>query len=122
MVKENELKREIGFTIVEVLIVIIILGILSSIAVISVTGAQRTALVGACKTDFAAVAAALSAFKNDTNISSGITLGDLTSGNTPYLAGLSGSEGYSIAISNSAVAVTIQGTTYQNADGCLNIT
>lgn len=119
MVTKRNLIQASGFTLVEVLVVIIILGLLSSIAVISVTGAQRTARVGACKTEFAAAQAALSAYSNDTNTTSGATIALLISNG--YLVGLSGTEGYTVSVNNSVVAITIGSTSYSNADGCLNI-
>lgn len=120
MVIKRNAKQASGFTLVEVLVVMAILGLLSSIAIISVTGAQRTARVGACKTEFAAAQAALSAYSNDTNTTSGATISVLISGG--YLESLSGTEGYTISVNNSVVSVTVGSTSYSNADGCLNIT
>jgi prepilin-type N-terminal cleavage/methylation domain-containing protein len=97
-----------GFTLIEVMVVVVILGLLSSIAVISVTGAQKTARVGACKTEFAAAAAALSAYKNDTNTSSATTISDLI--NKGYLVPpINMPQGYTISVNDSEIAVTVTG-------------
>lgn len=119
MVTKRKLMQTSGFTLVEVLVVITILGFLSSIAIISVTGAQRTARVGACKTEFAAAQAALSAYSNDTNTSAGATISLLISNG--YLESLSGTEGYTISVIDSVVSVTVSSSSIANASGCLNI-
>lgn len=119
MVAKRNSRHAGGFTLVEVLVVMIILGLLSGIAIISVTGAQRTARVGACKTEFAAVQAALSAYSNDTNTTTGATIAVLINGG--YLASLSGTDGYSISVNGSGVSVTVGSTSYSDATGCLSI-
>lgn len=54
-----------GFTLVEVIAVILILGVLVGVAVINLGSANRSGQVSACQTDFQTVSAALSAYKND---------------------------------------------------------
>lgn len=61
----GRLRRDQGFTLIEMIVVVIIIGILAGVAVISLTSANRTGQVAACKADFKAVSSALSAYRND---------------------------------------------------------
>jgi len=54
-----------GFTLIEMLIVVLILGIVSSIAVIGVTGAFSSSKVKACQTDVRSIDNAMQGFYND---------------------------------------------------------
>lgn len=66
MVKKlQKLDKQSGFTLVEVLIVVIILGIVSSIVMISVAGAMASGTKRACEAEYEAVRSAWSAFKSD---------------------------------------------------------
>lgn len=58
-------KKEEGFTLVELLIVMIVISILAGIAVLSFSGATRTSAVSACATDIRAVNAAITAYSSD---------------------------------------------------------
>lgn len=68
MVTKNLFKKfrsESGFTLLELLIVIIVMGILSTIVLMAVGNANRTANLTACKADVQAYASALQGWKND---------------------------------------------------------
>lgn len=54
-----------GFTLMELLVVAVIIGILAGIATLSLTGANRGAIVRACAADARSVAAAMGAYKSD---------------------------------------------------------
>jgi prepilin-type N-terminal cleavage/methylation domain-containing protein len=58
-------QKDKGFTLIEVLIVLIIIGIISSIAVFGLRGAQRTSRVASCKIDVSSVYSAALAYRLD---------------------------------------------------------
>lgn len=58
----NARQSESGFTLVELLMVIVILGVLSGIAVFAVSGITDKGEVSACKTDVKTVSVAAEAF------------------------------------------------------------
>jgi prepilin-type N-terminal cleavage/methylation domain-containing protein len=61
----HPLRRDGGFTLVEMLSVVLILGLLSGIAVVAVSGAQRSSTVKACETDWRSVDSAIKAYGTD---------------------------------------------------------
>jgi prepilin-type N-terminal cleavage/methylation domain-containing protein len=57
--------KDKGFTLVEMLVVIFIIGVLATIVTISFNGINRSSRVNSCKVDFNTVYSASLAFKND---------------------------------------------------------
>lgn len=144
MVVNKKFNSQAGFTLIEIMTVVIILGMLVTVAVISVSGAQGRAQAGACRTDFAAVEASLAAYRNDSDVLTGpfdlsnrssplislgylstistttqytIVLGTVSSGN--IFTTLTGSG--SVPSANVRPGVTIGSVTYSSSDGCSNI-
>lgn len=120
MVTQKARTRDAGFTLIELMVVIIILGVLATIAVLSLTSANRTSQVSACKTDFKSVAAALSTYRNDrvddlTNLSLGYPLAageTAPSGSSlislGYMVPLIENGSYRIYLTSGASAVGVQ--------------
>ena len=95
---------ERGFTLVEMLVVIAILGILAAVAVFALGGTSSTSKEAACKTDRQTVQAAADAYAADNNGSyTGVTLSGLE---PDYLRSVPGGNGYTFTISTSNGAVT----------------
>ncbi len=65
MVKQHNALRQQGFTLIEVMIVVAILGILATLVVINVAGNTDKALVTATKSDLQAIKTALDLYKLD---------------------------------------------------------
>jgi general secretion pathway protein G len=60
-----------GFTLVELLVVIVILGILAAVVVFAVSGITDTAADNACQSEVRTVRTAVEAYKADNELSSG---------------------------------------------------
>lgn len=103
-----------GFTLFELLIVSIILGILFAIVMFSVTGANRTSLVNACTVDLRSVNASVVAYSSDypnssTDLTNNSGLYPGTSStliSNGYLAALDASTGYRLTLLVTSVTPT----------------
>lgn len=73
-----------GFTLIEMLIVIVVLGILAGITVFGVSTFRSDAQTSACSADLKTVQVAAEAFNAKTG-SPATAIGDLTGGANPYL-------------------------------------
>ena len=125
--------NDAGVTLVELLAVVLILGILSSIVVVSINGAQHNAMVQACKADWQTVDNAANAYIND-NATSTIASTDVYTKPAPsgslanlgYMSQLSAQNGYKILLTGPAAGVyTVKvyntaGTAQLPATGALN--
>lgn len=70
-----------GFTLIELMMVIVVISVLATIVIAAVSNATRSANINACKADIQLVQSALIGYKNDFNgYKSGMTLTDLESG------------------------------------------
>ena len=58
-------KEDSGFTLLELLIVVVVIGVLSSIAVLGFSGMNKTSRVNSCKVDWSTANSALLAYLND---------------------------------------------------------
>jgi len=114
-------KRQSGFTIVELLIVIIVIGILATLVIVTFTGIQQKARNNQRQTDVAAVASHVEAF----NAQNGYypSLADLQSA-TFLSTSLKGLDPESLVDpKGGAVAAAASATAYGYvADGCTNTT
>ena len=80
MLKEWQKRTDAGFSLIEILISVVILGILSAIVTVSVSGALWSANVKQCKTDFATVSLSTTAWLNDnTNADGSVDFSSWTS-------------------------------------------
>jgi prepilin-type N-terminal cleavage/methylation domain-containing protein len=69
-----------GFTLVELLVVVSILGILAAVVVFSVTGINNTSQSNACKTDASEVRTAVAAYQAQNGAATQPTMANLVTG------------------------------------------
>ena len=92
MKRERQVHGSTGFTLIEVLLVVAILGILAGVVVVNFGGKQKGAMIKATRASIAAVATAVDMYEVDTGRYPG-SLDDLLSSdgspnwNGPYLRG-----------------------------------
>jgi prepilin-type N-terminal cleavage/methylation domain-containing protein len=103
-------RGEAGFTLVELLIVVAILGILAGVVVFSVAGVQNDSLANACKAEASTLRTAEEAYfvKNKTYAASSVLKTDKFLGTTPAYAEVT-------AANASATGYTV---TWTSTGGC----
>lgn len=119
-----------GFTLLEILIVVLILGVLSGLAIFAILGAQRTATRQACEADWRNASLAVTSYKSDNPTSfAGLglpgnnTIPDLSSATNPlatqgYMSKLTANNKYSISLVFAAVgAADWQATPFVTPNG-----
>ena len=94
-----------GYTLIEMLLVVVVLGILAAVVVMNLGGVAGSASVAACEANVATVQAAVSAYNVQTGGATPVTVALLTSGATPYLSSFPTSMDYAITLVNGAVMV-----------------
>lgn len=67
-IEVEETKQDKGFTLVELLIVIVILGILATVTVFAVTGITNKGKTSACKSDFTTIQTAEEAYSANNGV------------------------------------------------------
>jgi prepilin-type N-terminal cleavage/methylation domain-containing protein len=102
-------RTQSGFTLLELLIVIVVLGILAAIVVFAIGGVTSASEVAACNTDARSVDVAVQAYDTQTGYTSGAASGAPTASNLVslgYLKSFPSSSYYTIAI-DATGAVTV---------------
>ncbi|MEI8121467.1 MAG: type II secretion system major pseudopilin GspG [bacterium] len=90
MLKSDRNKSRAGFTLVEILLVVAILGILAGVAVVSLKGRTKTASIAATRTSIQAIGTAIDTYEVDNGVYPGslqslLTKGSENNWNGPYM-------------------------------------
>lgn len=92
-----------GFTLVELLIVVVVLGVLAAVVVFDLGGVSASATVASCRADVHIVATAVRAYEAQN--ASAPTTADLTASTDPYLSSFPSSDSFTISLSHGVVEV-----------------
>ncbi len=92
-----------GFTLVELLIVIVVLGVLAAVVVFSLGGVSASASVASCRADAHIVETAVRAYVTQNGVAP--TTADLTGSTNPYLDSFPSSPSFSIVLDHGVVEV-----------------
>lgn len=90
LLKSSKTNSRAGFTLVEILLVVAILGILAGVAVVSLKGRTKTASITATRTSIQAIGTAIDTYEVDNGIypaslQSLLTKGNESNWNGPYM-------------------------------------
>jgi general secretion pathway protein G len=90
LLKSRSQESRGGFTLVEILLVVAILGILAGVAVVSLKGRTKTANIAATRTSIQAVQTAIDVYETDNGVYPGslqslLTKGSENNWNGPYM-------------------------------------
>lgn len=94
-----------GFTLVELLIVIVVLGVLAAVVVFALGGVSASASVASCKADARIVEDAVRAYMTE-NAGTPPTTADLTASTDPYLSSFPTSSSFAIVLDGGTVEVS----------------
>ena len=94
-----------GFTLLELLVVVVILGILSAVVIFTLGGVTAQAAVSACKSDARTVEVAVSVYEAQSGGAAPSSLDALTQGPSAPLQAVPSSPYYTITLSNGSVMV-----------------
>ena len=90
LLKSGKHSSRAGFTLVEILLVVAILGILAGVAVVSLKGRTKTASISAARTSIQAIGTAIDTYEVDNGVYPGslqslLTKGNENNWNGPYI-------------------------------------